>query len=1199
MDAFDLGSVSRCNQRLVVRPLRAALLASVALKLAAGCTWADTVWTGVVDDDWSNPANWSNGVPSSVDQATINSSNVSVEPFPVVDNVAAQSETITVGDTAVGLLHVQNGGVLATGSTAIVGNYDSSISTVRVTDAGSQWNFSFGVIGNTGHGQVVVQNGGLVSGTAVLGAQEGMEGVVIVTGNNSQWNGADIVVGDAGIGQFIVSNGGAVGLAGDLFLGREATGGGIFSIWDATSSLAVGGTIEVGLAGNSTLNVLDGATATSQTAIIGAQAEGNLLIGNGGSLATTGTAFLGYEADGIGNATVTGDSSTWTQDGLQVGRFGEGNLLIADGGQVTTTATSAVGWGTGSKGRVTITGGGMNDSQWVANLIYVGGTGEGEIEVNDGAKLTTGEARIGHGSGNGSIVIEGKDSAWNSSGTIYAGDGGSGTLRIRDEGDVVATAVNVGTYTDGIGVLSVSGNATLTSDTLLVGEWAGSTGMMFVEDGGLVFTTGDARVGVDGFGRAVISGTGSEWNVGGNLSVGSADYALLSISDSAAVAVSGLLLVDAPIGRTVSVEVSGAGTTLDIADNAYIGGFGNGNLTLSDGALLAAGGGIGITVASETGSTGTFNIGAAAGESAAVAGILTGTNSLRFGAGSGVLNFNHANDSYVFGTQMIGFGTINHLAGTTNLLGNSSGFTGTTNVTGGGLYVNTTLGGIVEVNGGTLGGTGTLSGPLTVRSGGTLAPGNSIGTLNVADATLDVGSVYAVELNDGGFVAGTNNDFLNATGAVAINGGTVHVTAENGTDDGSTYTPGTYTIITSAGGVIGEFSGVSDNFAFLSFALSKDTHNVYLTSSQATSFCLFGMTANQCATGDGVFSLGASSVFDAVLGLSDAEAPVALDLLSGEIHASEKTALIEDSRFVREAAISRLSGALGNVGYTASQSERAKPEGATLWVQGFGSRSNWASDGNAASLDHSIGGFFIGGDTEIASDALIGLVVGYSSSALGVDDRSSSSKIDTYTLGAYAGGTWDAVSLKAGIAHSWHSLDTSRSIAFTGFSDNPSTSYKARTFQAFGEAAFGFEAGNVRLEPYANLAHVRLSTEGFSEAGGAAALTADAQTVNTTFATIGLRAEKELALAEMQATLSGGLGWRHAFGAVPTSTHAFAAGGSAFTLAGVPLAQDTVVLDVGLNLDITNNATLGLTYNGQFGSGVSNHAIKANLGIEF
>ncbi len=87
-------------------------------------------------------------------------------------------------------------------------------------------------------------------------------------------------------------------------------------------------------------------------------------------------------------------------------------------------------------------------------------------------------------------------------------------------------------------------------------------------------------------------------------------------------------------------------------------------------------------------------------------------------------------------------------AGTGNfVLSGTSAYTGATTVNAGTLSVNGDISSssVVTVNsGGTLGGTGTL--PSTViNSGGTLAPGNSIGTINVSgDLNFNSGAYYLI-----------------------------------------------------------------------------------------------------------------------------------------------------------------------------------------------------------------------------------------------------------------------------------------------------------------------------------------------------------------------------------------------------------------------------------------------------------------------
>jgi outer membrane autotransporter protein len=46
---------------------------------------------------------------------------------------------------------------------------------------------------------------------------------------------------------------------------------------------------------------------------------------------------------------------------------------------------------------------------------------------------------------------------------------------------------------------------------------------------------------------------------------------------------------------------------------------------------------------------------------------------------------------------------------------------------------------------------------------------------------------------------------------------------------------------------------------------------------------------------------------------------------------------------------------------------------------------------------------------------------------------------------------------------------------------------------------------------------------------------------------------------------------------------------------GVPLAQDTALIEAGLDLSLSPTATLGATYAGQFGDGVQDNAVKGRF----
>ncbi|WP_242918447.1 autotransporter-associated beta strand repeat-containing protein [Caulobacter sp. CCUG 60055] len=543
-------------------------------------------------------------------------------------------------------------------------------------------------------------------------------------------------------------------------------------------------------------------------------------------------------------------------------------------------------------------------------------------------------------------------------------------------------------------------------------------------------------------------------------------------------------------------------------------------------------------------------------------------------------------------------------AGKLALTGDSSGFAGATTVEAGTLAVNGVLGGTLNVLGaGRLQGSGKV-GAATIN--GTIAPGNSIGTLNVAgDIAFNTGSIYEVEVNAAG-----QSDKILASGAATIKGGTVKVLAGAGD-----YAPQTrYAILTAGGGLAANsaFSGVTSNLAFLDSSLSYDANNVWLTMTRNNiDFKAVGVAPNQVAAGSGVESLGfGNPIYHAALNLSAPQARDAFDQLSGDIHASAKTTMIEDGRFVRSAVNDRLRAAFDGVGasqgavatYVGGQpvAVAANTERLAVWGQGFGSWGHADGDGNAARLGRSTAGFFIGADASVFAGWRLGATAGYSRTDFDVKDRRASGWSDNYHVGLYGGATWGDLALRSGAAYAWHDVAANRSVAFPGLGDRLRGDYDASTAQVFGELGYRIRARNLAFEPFANLAYVSLHADGFAEAGGAAALTSAASTTDTTFATVGLRNSTTFELNGTTLTAKGALGWRHAFGDVtPLSTMRFASGGDAFAVGGVPLARNAATVEAGLDYALSPNAALGVTYGGQFGSGLSDQSARFSFNVQF
>jgi outer membrane autotransporter protein len=76
--------------------------------------------------------------------------------------------------------------------------------------------------------------------------------------------------------------------------------------------------------------------------------------------------------------------------------------------------------------------------------------------------------------------------------------------------------------------------------------------------------------------------------------------------------------------------------------------------------------------------------------------------------------------------------------------------------------------------------------------------------------------------------------------------------------------------------------------------------------------------------------------------------------------------------------------------------------------------------------------------------------------------------------------------------------------------------------------------------------------------------------------------------------------WQHAFGpAAPTEALAFASTGVPFTVAGLPIARDTALLEGGLDVQINPRARLGVSYSSELGSHAQRDAVQGSLTWQF
>jgi outer membrane autotransporter protein len=523
-------------------------------------------------------------------------------------------------------------------------------------------------------------------------------------------------------------------------------------------------------------------------------------------------------------------------------------------------------------------------------------------------------------------------------------------------------------------------------------------------------------------------------------------------------------------------------------------------------------------------------------------------------------------------------GTIASLVNIDGSFSNTGTISGTAAVTGGELINQGTVTGTIDIfDGGLLSGSGAAGG-LVVNAGGTLAPGPGIQTLAVnGNLTFRSGSTYELDINASGL-----SDQVNASGAIAIDGGTLDIKAANGAYGLAT----DYTILI-AGSVTGAFDTIESDFAFLSPTLTYGNATVDLNLDRNdVRFQDVALTSNDRATAAAIETLGASStVFSAILPLDSETAESAFAQLNGEIHASLKSALLWESQFAREAVIDRMSP---------FDRRQLNDDFVSLWASGIFAQGNFSSDGNARGLGSTVTGSLFGADLAVSDQWRLGGLLGYSH--LSTEPQASA---DSYHVGLYAAGDIGPLSVIGGAIYTRNETSTRRDIVFGTFTDQLSVDYASNTTQFFADIAWTLAGENFNVQPFANLAYIDLNTDAFGENGGAAALSVPGASNDMAISTLGIRWSSNVLTGNLPVFASGMLGWRHATGDLSPGSLASFEGSSPFLLEGIAIPQDALVLKAGITARLSKSARLSLTYSGEFGSGFQSNAARANLSVEF
>jgi hypothetical protein len=449
-----------------IEPMRSQLLKTAILAGLAGNTHAQTTWNGNASQEWTDPANWSAGVPGTNSRAYINTAEAN--RYAQINSAVAKTSTVGgndlwIGDgNTTGRLDINNAGSLDTSGTWMFIGNGGGTGTLNVNSGGSLVS-NADVRFNQG---VININGGSVNVARIVGTG-GTSGALNVSGAGSlTTTNAGTSNGSPDLQNLAVSSfSGSISAARNANFRNGATSG------MSGGTLSTAGEIRIGNSGSHTFSQSAGTVSTGTWMVVGIGAGGNgvyeLSGGNVNASTINGSAFSTIgAAGGVGRVDQSG--GTWydpnkTVLGENAGGSGTYNLNggILRTGRVETLAGS---------GSLNLNGGTLrairNEGNFISANTTVSVQAGGANIDSDGFNITVG-ANL---SGAGTLDKE-----------------GAGSLNLTGTGNSVgAASVSAGTLFIS-GALTTTGGTTVSSTGAIgAGDADGGSlsGGLTIADGG-------------------------------------------------------------------------------------------------------------------------------------------------------------------------------------------------------------------------------------------------------------------------------------------------------------------------------------------------------------------------------------------------------------------------------------------------------------------------------------------------------------------------------------------------------------------------------------------------------------------------------------------------------------------------------------------------------------------------------------------
>jgi autotransporter-associated beta strand protein len=546
----------------------------------------------------------------------------------------------------------------------------------------------------------------------------------------------------------------------------------------------------------------------------------------------------------------------------------------------------------------------------------------------------------------------------------------------------------------------------------------------------------------------------------------------------------------------------------------------------------------------------------------------------------------------IFSNAISGTGSLS-VYGTTGSLTLSANntYTGGTLIGSGALMLSGSLASGVSVNAGVFGGDGTVRGNVA----------NTSGTLVSQSATagkgLTINGNYQAQPTATTAIALGNP--LSVSGEAGLNG-TLQILAPS-----STYTPNATEKLVHAGIVAGTFASTTYGAGvFYSVALSYTptdvTANVtrnavtQMVPASASATLLTAQNiegalkqADQWSTTDyAAHATFLSSANNFLQATTQSQAIASINSLSGEIHASSQTLVLQQADIVNTTIAQRLV-------------DPSFAEGGA-WFQATGANGDLARAGYASG-NYSGGGAVAGFDHRLGESAVIGAALNWNRLTSDFADAAGRSTSRTTGISIYGRADLGNAYVAARVGQDWVSATVGRTALLGGGAQSIGTTRDDKVASAYGELGYGFRLQHWSVVPFGALGYDHLSRGGFTEVGaGGFGLTANSQSFDQLRSDAGARASYDWTTTHGVVHMAGYAMWQHLYTGRDLSFNAAYSGapGAMFSVSGINPVKDSGWAGVSVSSHLSNDWSWWLNVDSQFaGKGTSSRA--ATLGVKY